>query len=115
MGLTVNVYRNAGPDCTAGGISATADRICLVNVTGPNEPSVDAPAAMVTDNALGNKIVVPARAYVDGDTETGRRIQYIPVDGWPMFGGNYAASCDSRFARAAGIYGAVPIHDRYER
>jgi hypothetical protein len=38
----------------------------------------------------------------------------------PMFGGNYAETCDSRFQEAlrkvtgARFYGAVPIHDRWD-
>jgi hypothetical protein len=33
----------------------------------------------------------------------------------PMFGGNYAATSDSRFRDAtAPYYGALPIFDRYE-
>jgi hypothetical protein len=34
--------------------------------------------------------------------------------GHPMMGGCYVATSDSRFSKATGIYGAVPLHDRYE-
>jgi hypothetical protein len=33
---------------------------------------------------------------------------------WFMFGGTFIFSSDARFRRAAGHYGAVPLHDRRE-
>lgn len=104
MGLIVNVYRTAGPDCTMGGISADANRLCLVNVPGPFNPSHDAPAAHLQSHVLGCLRIVP-------DGCNGRHM---------MMGGNYAATSDSRFSKACrdllghDFYGAVAIHDRYE-
>ena len=47
MGLTVRIYRDGGDDCTNGGISSKVERLTLLNVAGPFEPSFDAPAAML--------------------------------------------------------------------
>ena len=116
MGLLLNVYRSdpVGPfgesmDCTLGGVSSRAWRLCVVNVDGPFNPSPDAPAVLLLKgNIPGAVKIVPA-------DETG-----APVKGWTMFGGNYAATSDSRFSEACArlsespCYGAVPIHDRIE-
>lgn len=108
MGLNVNVYRNGGTDCTNGGASARANRLCLVNVPGPFEPTEDCPAAklIMAEPIEGNKI-----------------LRIIPLEvetRWTMFGGNYGASSDGRFAEKCKellgfrFYGAVAIHDRVE-
>jgi hypothetical protein len=54
---------------------------------------------MLSKNSFGNVIVIPA----DKDPNT-----------MQMMGGTYAATSDSRWSEAVGIYGAVPIHDRRE-
>jgi hypothetical protein len=116
MGLLVYVYRTREMDCTNGGISSKAERLCLVNVSGPFHPGTDAPAALLIRNTNAGKDakavkIVPAR-MVDGEWQ--------PV-GRGMFGGNFASTSDSRFAEAlrdiAGDWFAccaVPIHDRFE-
>ena len=100
MGLRVSIYRDSGSDydCTNGGISSKFTELTLINVPGPFDPTPNAPAAVL---------------------ESGASARIVPVfkpEGTlgPMFGGNYAASSDSRFRKAAGIYGAVAIHDRFE-
>lgn len=105
MGLLVDVYRTKGRDCTNGGISSGFDTLCLVNVPGPFDPSDSAPAAMLVKGyAAGTVRVVPADI---GDCRT-------------TFGGNFAATSDSRFGEAVRnliggeFYGAVAIHDRFE-
>jgi len=101
MGLLVFVYRDAsGGDYTNGGISSKVDQLTLINVEGPHEPSDAAPAAMLNKGPLGSMNITPV------DKPAG-------VVG-PMSGGNFAACSDSRFGKAAGFYGAVAIHDRFE-
>lgn len=132
MGLHVSIYRPAGrsTDCTAGGISSRGTGLCLVNVPGPFDPSADAaPAMLVAHNVFGEDVgrrmvrIVPARQNAAGEWQ--------PLNGWidedagrtwywPMFGGNYAGSSDSRLGDAIEKllgtlwHGAVAIHDRFE-
>jgi len=35
MGLNVDVFRRAGTDCSANGLSARFDSVCVMNVEGP--------------------------------------------------------------------------------
>lgn len=114
MGLLVEVYRFPLGDCTNRGISSLAKSLCLVNVSGPGEPSVCHPAAMlVPGNIKGTVKIVPA--------EQDEQLEWVKEDGWWMMGGNYAATSDSRFHEAVRAiigsesYGAVPIHDRSEK
>ena len=109
MGIHVSVYRSEYLDCTAGGISSTADQLCIINVDGPFDPSDDVPAAVlvVAEPIQGQKIL---------------RIEPADKgDQWTMFGGNYASTNDSRFSAkckqllGSGFYGAVAVHDRIER
>jgi len=102
MGMLVSVYRAAGRgDCTNSGASSSADFLCVVNVEGPYEPSADWPAFEI-DMRGSMPVLVPVIGAGRG---------YIG----PMFGGNYAASSDSRFREAtAPYYGALPIFDRFE-
>lgn len=124
MGLTVSVLRDAWlkADCTNGGISGKADRLCVVNVPGPSNPSDDAPAALlVVDQVIGTEKrarLVPAEQDDDG---VWHPIAQNPTEyAGPMMGGNYAATCDARFGRALRELGfpvgyiAIPIHDRCE-
>jgi hypothetical protein len=104
MGLTVSVMRQAEfGDCSNNGVSARFSRLTLINVEGPFDPREDAPAAKLEQHRPGCLRVVP-----------------VGVDGWKMFGGNYAACSDSRFSEACEellghrFYGAVAIHDRVE-
>lgn len=111
MGMIVSVYRADRGDCTNGGMSAFATKLCLVNVDGPFEPSYDIPAAILTTNNVGNPVIKPARQDVG--------CPWTVQPGWFMFGGNYAATSDSRFSEAVSklspdFYGALPIHDRQE-
>lgn len=98
MGLRVDIYRDRY-DSELNAFHGF-DTVTVENIPGPFEPSDDAPAAVLTRNALGNPVITP---------------RDLPVNmAGPMFGGTYAASSDSRYARAAGIYGALPVHDRFE-
>jgi hypothetical protein len=110
MGLIVEVYRAAGRvDCTNDGVSSRYDSLTLVNVSGPFEPSANAPAAWIVPHRTMKGVVY----IVCEDPATSGK--------WPMFGGNFAATSDSRFSEAVrkmtgfeGFHGALKIHDRYE-
>tara|TARA_R100001530_G_scaffold3327_1_gene4976 strand:- start:5075 stop:5443 length:369 start_codon:yes stop_codon:yes gene_type:complete len=108
MALSVYVYKNNTlGDSSNGGISGKHDKLIVVNCDGPIE----------LDNDNMHKAVKLEKGH-------GRSAILVPVytpKGMvgPMFGGHYATG-DSRFSRAveriAGIdiYGAIPIHDRFE-
>ena len=107
MGMTISVLRQPrGPDCTMRGVSSWAERLTVVNVEGPFEPRPDAPAVILEEHVPGCLRLVPRDLKASG--------------AWAMFGGNYAATCDSRFRQACEtllghrFYGAVAIHDRVE-
>lgn len=106
MGLIVSVMRNAdGRECTNGGVSSKAAKLCVVNVEGPFDPSEKYPAVRLELSSANALRIVPV---VEG------------AQPWFMMGGNYAATSDSRFNEACkrllghGFYGAVAIHDRVE-
>ena len=106
MGLLINVYRNGLGDCTNGGVSARYNTLTLVNAGGPFDPAPDQPAMVMERHAPGCLRLVPVELKKSGK--------------WVMFGGNYAATSDSRFSELAHnllghtFYGAVAIHDRVE-
>lgn len=115
MGIVAYIYKEKGLSFSNGGASSKYDKLTLVNVGGPFDPSEDAPAALLLPNALGSAKVV--MAVKQGNAW----VPYKPASGvGPMFGGTYVASSDSRFSEGVadilgrGFYGAVPLHDRYE-
>ena len=116
MGIHVNIYQQAREedtwlgkiDCTMGGESSYAKGFTVVNAEGPFEPCEDYPAAeLVVAEPIGGRKIL-------------RLIPVSKKDKCTMFGGNYAASSDSRFCRlcdellGVNFYGAVAIHDRVE-
>lgn len=106
MGLTVSVYRDAGSDydCTMNGVTKRFTRLCVINADGPFEPSEDCPAVKLEVGPFNSIRLVPVEVE----------------DEWTMFGGNYAATSDSRLGYAIkamtgyDFYGAIPVHDRVE-
>jgi len=108
MGLLVEVFRWSLGDCTNGGVSSKHNKLCLINVDGPFEPSDDAPAARIICHPT-----VKEHCYIVPETL---------LRGGPAFmaGGNFAYTSDSRFHEAVyrltGTKGsfAVSIHDRVE-
>lgn len=102
MGLLANVYRNGAP-CSLNSIQG--DKVCLINVSGPFEPSDKYPAVELVPGFL------PNTAKIRPVTDNGKR---------GMMGGAYVATSDSRFSEAVekltggAFYGAVPLHDRFE-
>jgi hypothetical protein len=112
MGLLVYVARTTLGDCTLYGISRNHDKLCVVNVDGPFEPSMAHPAVILESHVKGCLRIVPAVKNGIGEWEHDTR--------WFMAGGNYAETSDSRFSdkceqlTGQRFYGAVAIHDRYE-
>jgi hypothetical protein len=106
MGMIASVFRSEMIDCSNGGLSSRFEKVVVVNVEGPFEPSDKMPAVKLVRGNLPNTAKI------------------VPVEleeGCVMFGGTYVATSDSRFGRAvekvAGIpfsFGAVPFHDRVE-
>jgi len=105
MGLIAYVYRDAsGCDCTNNGITSRFDKVLIVNCEGPFKPSDDIPQVeLVKGYSAGTVRAVP-----------------VELKGGGMMGGNYIATCDSRFSElcesltGAPFYGAVAVHDRVE-
>ena len=77
MGLIVNIYRHnseswitKGNDATNGGISSKVEKLTLLNVAGPFEPSVNAPAAMLKASTIGSRkhpYIEPVTVTKSGD------------------------------------------------
>lgn len=102
MGLRVSIYRS-DYDCDRN-VFFGKKSVTLVNVDGPSEPTVDAPAARLVQGYGKTAIIVPMDDYLDG-------VQ--------VMGGTYAGSSDSRFHRAVenlsgNSHFAVAVHDRRE-
>jgi hypothetical protein len=119
MGLRVSVFRDAASDydCTNGGISRLYDRLTVVNADGPFDPTPDAPAVMLDSHVHGIVRLVPVEKIGDDWFLIGQNTKEYAG---PMFGGNFAATSDSRFGDAIEkltgqrFYGAIAIHDRLE-
>lgn len=129
MGIIANVYRTGKltgrhstwevRDCTLNGWSSQFDQVCVVNASGPFEPSDSCPGVMVFKHCT----VLALHAVL---------VEHHENKKWTMMGGNFLHSTDSRFgelcrnlltnspdprASFGNIhfgYGAVPIHDRIE-
>ena len=110
MGLHVDLYR-AGYN-SPNNLFSNVQAVTLINVDGPSEPMMSAPAAVLGKNSVGNPIVRP---YLPWFHEHG--LDPV-VDNYNNFcmGGAYAATSDSRLGEALrelGTHGyfAVPVHD----
>ena len=114
MGLTVSILRDSDlGDCSNGGVSGRVNKLTMINVEGPFEPSDNAPAAKLVEGNLGGAKVIPC---IDHPTiMMGDMSKLIG----PMMGGTYVATSDSRFSNKLEEMGvsmgvAIPFHDRYE-
>tara|TARA_R100001594_G_scaffold97709_1_gene132086 strand:+ start:1860 stop:2231 length:372 start_codon:yes stop_codon:yes gene_type:complete len=113
MGLIVSILKDGMGDYSNGGVSGRANQLTLINVDGPFEPSVHAPAAMLVKGNLGGAKVIPC---VDDPTNMfGDMSNQIG----PMMGGTFVTTSDSRFSNKLEKMGvssgvAIPFHDRYE-
>ncbi|MFJ6302165.1 hypothetical protein [Pseudarthrobacter oxydans] len=107
-GITALIYRDAlGTDFSNRGISA---RVMEVTVIGEGidpvfEATEERPAVRLVKNEHFHRETVIHAEPVTPANEPAR---------WYMFGGTFIFSIDARFRRAAGHYGAVPLHDRRE-
>lgn len=111
MGISVNVFRLTGRDCTNNGISSKTDRFCVVNVEGPVEPDTEAYAVILDHNGYGGPVLYPAVQVGD---------KWDKAPGHFMFGGNFGYTSDDRFSKAVenispNFFGAVKIFDRQEK
>lgn len=119
MGLNADILKANGRSYAGiGGTSTYFDRVCIVNVDGPFEPTQDCfPVMLVRGNLPGTVKAVMACP-----------IETMPVQ-WtevrppnavgPMHGGCYIESSDSRFGEAVAAlggprYAPVAFHDRFE-
>jgi len=105
MGLILSVYKDDSSDCSNSGISSKHSRVCVVNASGPFEPSDEYPAVVLTEGPFNSVNLVP--------------VELIGSGKWTMFGGNYAGTSDSRFSEAVEKmcgyrHGMIKIHDRVE-
>lgn len=110
------IYKDASGDCSNGGISGGHN---YVAVYGAIEPYQGAAHTFLGQRA-------PAVRLVAGNSPG--TIKAVVIDkeffqaGWPMMGGCFISSSDSRFGdmgaeinpNARYLAQAVPLHDRYE-
>lgn len=109
MGIMASIYepKDIG-NCSNGGISSRATKVCVVNAEGPFEPSEDMPGVEIIRHPAGPRfgpIAVPV------DRPEGRF--------GPMAGGCIIDSSDVRFTElleelGGTSDGGVSLHDRYE-
>lgn len=111
--LYVEVYRSKDyfnpdedSDCTNGGISSKYNYLYVVCPNGPDLIDEDDPRLIkIVKRTFGSRVVFHAEPYKECPSG---------CVGW-MAGGNYVATCDSRFGELVeGMYGAVNLHDRCE-
>lgn len=119
LGMSVDVaIANRGTDCTNGGVSSLPGTFVLFGRTLPFEGYMSREDA----ERKGYHVL-----YLDAGhqgipivTADPTPFQLSKVGGdasklcGPVAGGNYVATTDSRFHEAAGFYGAIPLHDRYD-
>jgi hypothetical protein len=98
MGLLVFVY-SAGMDSELN-VFYGKKTLCITNMDGGHSPSESAPAAKVIKRESGEWMIVSEDANWS--------------QGAQMFGGNYAATSDSRWSEQLGVDTPVPIFDRRE-
>lgn len=108
--ITVNILKPGGLSYSNGGISDRFDTALLLCEGGHIDPAShpELPVVQVVRRWVGSE---PANyATVVHDPSEGD----VEASVGPMMGGCYIASSDARYGRTAGIYGALPLHDRHE-
>ena len=106
MGLIVYVFKTT-TDCSNDGLSSKFDRLCLVNVEGPSQPSANCPAIMLKKMVNGSH---------------GTHVYAVPVEkskSWWQHGGSFTkpavAGIDEALRLMGGIRSvAIQLHDRQE-
>ena len=105
--LPISVYKNGRfGDCTNGGISSRFNELLLICENG----FIDIDETNPPENLVKLK-----KRYLFGEIHYSIEPVFQPKGAGWMAGGNYAATCDSRFWDMVGhAHGAVSIHDRQE-
>ena len=102
-GIIAYIYRPKRGDSSNGGISSRCDEVTVTGIGAENfEATEERPAVRLVKRTIGGATVVHAEPAGDR-----------PPGGW-MFGGSFISTCDGRFGRAVGFYGALAFHDRNE-
>lgn len=103
-GLIAYIYKSEGRSFSNGGISFRCNEVTVLGC--PNGEIFD-----VTDEAPAVKFV---RRMIGGKEYVHLEPVDAPPGKLPMFGGCYVSTSDSRFREAHGVFGAIPLFDRYE-
>lgn len=107
--ITVSIIKPYGQNCSNDGISNRFNEVLLLVPSGNVETDYrsEMPVVEIEQRpGLGPCARVVYDPLHPSDPSHGS------LGG--MMGGCYIACSDSRFTKAAGIYGAVALHDRYE-
>lgn len=98
MRLPVDIFKHRNSDCSNGGVSSKHNEAILIWGESARE---------IIDNPPQNKCVL---LLIPGNGN--RQYKIIPFNtlGWPMFGGCFVYSSDSRFPADY----PIALHDRYE-
>lgn len=110
-GITASIFRDTAEDYSNGGISSRVKKVIVLDCPGGAIfPATESePAVRLVVQTFGGKRIVHAEPLLT-DADIAANKGKIG----PMFGGTYIASSDSRFSEATGMYGAIPLHDRWE-
>lgn len=132
-GLTINVYRSSGMDCTGGGASSRVDRFVVVGAVrdpqwrelrakGRNVIEPLDPYSQVFEPSEARPAAVLVRGNLPGSPPNLVPLDVFESGAWSMYGGNIASSSDSRMADLVSSFvddkvrlNIVQIHDRVER
>ncbi|MEW1808444.1 hypothetical protein [Pseudarthrobacter sp. NPDC080039] len=107
-GITALIYRDdLGTDFSNRGISATVMEVTVIG------EGID-PVFTATDERPAVRLVKNKHFNDETVVHAEPLTQEKEPAPWYMFGGTFIYSSDARFRRAAGHYGAVPLHDRRE-
>ena len=113
MGIRASIYRNDFQP-TKSNVFGHVNDVTIVNAEGPFQPDEEAPAAIIIARGrMGShdqtRYVAPAMLNDEGEW-----VELVDNRCGGMAGGAFVATSDSRFRKAAGLYGALALHDWYE-
>lgn len=115
-GMTLEVYRTSGADCSLGGISATHDTLLVTHYVkdGMVRP-------LPEDMQVFGEWFEWPRVILEVTPQGWVRLVPAVSEGWGMAGGNYAGTSDSRWTDLLTaltghhpVSSLVSIHDRFE-
>lgn len=105
MGILCSIYRSGMGDCSLNGISSKVQTVCLIDASGPFEPTKDRPAVKLVKRNIGGKPYIHAvPVWAEGKEPKG----------CVMAGGCFIYTSDSRYNEAVGYSQPIALHDRYE-